>query len=105
MVFTHYKCLRLPFFMARFFTRSGSIPAGSIALGFVGMTFWQMKYQAQLDYDYVKKTYLNGYPEARDPLMEQQQKYAALHVRQHGIDITDPVFTGVSKQELARQMA
>ena len=48
--------------------------------------------------------YYNGYPTAWDPVKEKDQKYYAMYIRQHGVDITDPALTGMSKDALAEQV-
>ena len=41
-----------------------------------------------------REEYMAGYPKVGDKVAEVDQKYYAMYIRQHGIDITDPIFTG-----------
>ncbi|KAJ9447998.1 hypothetical protein DIPPA_11751 [Diplonema papillatum] len=98
MVYTPWKTLRQPLYTYRFWTSHQHSAPWPIIMGTMMMSaVWMLKY-TKLSESQRKSIYPEGYPEAHDPILEVDQKYYSMFIRQQGIDITDPVFTGRAKQ-------
>eukprot|EP01059_Diplonema_ambulator_P028059 TRINITY_DN46773_c0_g1_i1.p1 TRINITY_DN46773_c0_g1~~TRINITY_DN46773_c0_g1_i1.p1 ORF type:complete len:105 (+),score=31.38 TRINITY_DN46773_c0_g1_i1:63-377(+) len=102
MVYTSTKVLRLPSYMARHWTTFKATPWPFFLACLAAECVWLSKYTT-MPTDIKKGTYTSGYPES-DPLAAHDQKYYAMLFRQQGVDITSPMFTGMSRETLQKQL-
>eukprot|EP01061_Rhynchopus_euleeides_P030480 TRINITY_DN50629_c0_g1_i1.p1 TRINITY_DN50629_c0_g1~~TRINITY_DN50629_c0_g1_i1.p1 ORF type:complete len:125 (+),score=42.60 TRINITY_DN50629_c0_g1_i1:56-376(+) len=104
MVYTPWKSLRLPFYGLRLWSKGGPIPKPWLIGGLLGGLLVSTKYVTGTD-ECRRENYYNGYPEGGwNPIKEMDQKYYTMYIRQHGIDITDPALTGMSRAALEEQI-
>ena len=98
MVYTRWKCDRYLYFAPKYLMQD--YPFGT--LGYAFTTWFVWKYFAFCSEETERKNlYWSGYPYWRDPIAKRNEdKYKRL-IRDNNIDITDPKWTGLSKQKLA----
>eukprot|EP01064_Diplonema_japonicum_P015921 TRINITY_DN23977_c0_g1_i1.p1 TRINITY_DN23977_c0_g1~~TRINITY_DN23977_c0_g1_i1.p1 ORF type:complete len:106 (+),score=26.59 TRINITY_DN23977_c0_g1_i1:53-370(+) len=103
MVYTAHKVLRLPNYMARYWTTMKITPWPIFFATMTCQVLWLAKYTT-LSTEQVKETYTSGYPVESDPLAAVDQKYYTMLFKQQGIDITSPLFTGMDRATLQKQI-
>ncbi|EPY24304.1 hypothetical protein STCU_03104 [Strigomonas culicis] len=99
MVYTRWKCDRLPVFQLKLFLQEYPIQAG---LGLLSMAFL-LKHATYCSEETERKSgWWVGYPYWRDPIARRNEtRYKAL-INNNDVDVTDPKWTGCSKEQLNR---
>ncbi|CCW61473.1 unnamed protein product [Phytomonas sp. EM1] len=99
MVYTRWKCDRIPIFTLKLFTQEYPIQT---FVGFLSMVFlWKHANYCSEETER-KKGWWAGYPYWRDPIARRNEiKYKQI-INNNNVDITDPKWTGSSREELER---
>lgn len=99
MVYTRWKCDRLPVIQWKLFTQEYPIQAG---IGLIAMYFlWKHANYCSEETER-KNGWWAGYPYWRDPIARRNEyKYKQL-INNNNVDIADPKWTGCSKEQLYR---
>ncbi|KAH9598931.1 hypothetical protein LSM04_004164 [Trypanosoma melophagium] len=102
MVYTRWKCDRLPVFQLKLFTQEYPLHA---TVGILSIMFlW--KHMGHCSEETERKHgWWAGYPYWRDPIGRRNEaKYKQL-ILNNDVDITDPKWTGCSREQLEKMKA
>lgn len=97
MVYTRFKCDRYPFYLVKYLAQDYPMPVGLSVL--VLGAYW--KYFSWCSEETERKNaWWSGYPYWRDPIGKRMEaKYKSL-IRDNNVDVTDPKWTGVARDQL-----
>ncbi|KAL7703431.1 hypothetical protein N2W54_005273 [Lotmaria passim] len=99
MVYTRWKCDRIPVLQLKLFTQEYNVMAG---VGLLSMVFMWKHASFCSEETERKNGWWAGYPYWRDPIARRNEvKYKQL-INNNNVDITDPKWTGCSKEQLER---
>jgi len=97
MVYTRYKCDRIPLTMLKAYCVDGW--SVTLCMAILMHCAWKYFYYCSEEEER-RSAWPNGYPWHRDPIARRNEDKARRLIQNNQIDITDPKWTGVSKEEL-----
>eukprot|EP01063_Lacrimia_lanifica_P002544 TRINITY_DN1133_c0_g2_i1.p2 TRINITY_DN1133_c0_g2~~TRINITY_DN1133_c0_g2_i1.p2 ORF type:complete len:107 (+),score=59.52 TRINITY_DN1133_c0_g2_i1:54-374(+) len=103
MVYAAWKVLRLPFYVTKTWTQTRDGIFLPFCIGAMCVEIGLLWKYTTLSEAQEKECYVH-YPEATDPITERNKKYYTMFLKQQGIDITDPAFTGMERAQLEAQI-
>lgn len=99
MVYTRWKCDRIPVLQLKLFTQEFAIPAG---IGLLGITFLWKHASFVSEETERRKGWWVGYPYWRDPIARRNEVRYKQLINNNSVDVTDPKWTGCSREQLER---